>query len=210
MIAAFELHLIAIPFTQLLIQLPFLLPEDTADLLGDHHQRLECLLYSPSHSLEKAIRAEHILPPLKSALEELLPNLVCSHIKPQADSLERQGSRLHSHPVMAGMEIGMDDLVELGDKLRVKDWSGLGCLHGVDGRMMPQPELQQIQEDLLTGYIWIVKIAGLGIPVLAQLGADLLAEDGELIELLLSLVVEQVELGVVVNLMLVRPLALAG
>ena len=48
------------------------------------------------------------------------------------------------------------------------------------------------------------------MPVLAQLVADLLAEDRELMELLLGLVAEQVELGVVVDVVLLRPLARAG
>lgn len=74
---------------------------------------------------------------------------------------------------------------------------------------MPQPKLQQVHEDLLAGQIWIVEVTGLGVPVLAQLITYLLAKEGELMELLFGLLVEQVELGVVVNLMLLRPLALA-
>ena len=75
--------------------------------------------------------------------------------------------------------------------------------------MVSQPKLHQVHEDLLAGQMRIVEKAGLGVPVVAQLAAYLLPEEGELMKLLLGLVAEQVELRVVVNLVLLRPLALA-
>lgn len=75
--------------------------------------------------------------------------------------------------------------------------------------MVPEPELEQVGEDLLAGQVRVVEEGGLRVPVPAQLAADLLAEERELIELLLCLVAEEVEPGVVVDVMLLRPLALA-
>lgn len=75
--------------------------------------------------------------------------------------------------------------------------------------MVSQPKLHQIHEDLPAGQIRIVEIAGLGVPVIPQLAAHFLSKKGELMEFLLGLVVEQIELRVVVNLVFLRPLALA-
>lgn len=67
--------------------------------------------------------------------------------------------------------------------------------------MMAEPKFHQGHKDFPTGEEGRVEIIGLFFPFLAELGADPLEKDGELIKFLLA-VIEEIELGVVVNLML--------
>lgn len=69
---------------------------------------------------------------------------------------------------------------------------------------MAEPQFHQGHEDFATGEEGRVEVIGLLFPFLAELGADPLQEDGELIKFLFA-VIEEIELGVVVNLMLLRP-----
>lgn len=71
----------------------------------------------------------------------------------------------------------------------------------VDWRMMAQPQFHKGHEDFPTGEEGRVEIVGLLFPFLAEFCADPFEEDGELIKFLLA-VIEEIELGVVVNLML--------
>jgi hypothetical protein len=66
--------------------------------------------------------------------------------------------------------------------------------------MSPEPEFEEIEEDLLAGEVGVVEECGLVVPVPAQLGTDPLPEQRELVELLLARPAEEVELGVVVHL----------
>jgi hypothetical protein len=73
-------------------------------------------------------------------------------------------------------------------------------LHRVDGRVMAQPQLQEVQEDLLAREIGVVEQPSLCCPVRPQLSAHSLPEDRELIKFIFALTAKQVKLGVIVDL----------
>lgn len=72
--------------------------------------------------------------------------------------------------------------------------------------MMAEPQLHEGHEHLSIGVVGTVEVVSLFLPLLAKLTAHLLEEDGELIKLLLTLGgVEEIEFGVIENLVLLRP-----
>lgn len=71
---------------------------------------------------------------------------------------------------------------------------------------MAKPQLHKSHENLSVGVVRAVEVVGLLLPLLAQLAADLLQEDGELVKLFLALGgIEEIEFGVIKNLVLLRP-----
>lgn len=67
--------------------------------------------------------------------------------------------------------------------------------------MMTEPQFHKSHEDFPTGEEGRVEIVGLLFPFFAEFRADTFQEDGELIKFLFA-VVEEIKLGIVVNLML--------
>jgi hypothetical protein len=81
-------------------------------------------------------------------LEELFPELIGSHVEPQTHRPQRRRRGFYSHTLGDPARWSPDEGIKLCDELGVEGGGFLHRSHGVDGRMMSQPQFKQMQEDL--------------------------------------------------------------
>ena len=212
MIAVLKVALLALFDLLFLVSLALLAPQNSLDLLSDHHEGFECALQAGGDLLEEAICGEKIWLLRGLLLKELFPGLVGRHEEPQRNCFQcvlwRLRNRLlRTAPKFDGLLLHAD--CKLGKESRTEGGGlGLGEALTVDWGVVLQPKFHQVQKDLVVVDERPVEMACLIFPLVSQLAADFLEEDGEFVEFVLGLLLaEQVKAGVVVDVVLLGVVA---